>query len=42
MLIAPIQHLAQIELRDANTALLLWQHKMGAWTWRTRRLPGAG
>jgi hypothetical protein len=30
MLIAPIQHLAQIELRDANTALLLWQHKMGA------------
>ena len=30
MLIAPIQHLAQIELAEANAALVRWGHRMGA------------
>jgi hypothetical protein len=30
MLIAPIQHLQQIELTEANRALVAWNHKMGA------------
>ena len=29
MLIAPIQHLAQIEMDEANHALTAWGHKMG-------------
>lgn len=30
MLVAPIQHIEQIDLSDANRALTAWDHKMGA------------
>ena len=29
MLVAPIAHVAEIDLREANTALLRWGHRMG-------------